>query len=105
MNAISADAAVKLPQTYDVDLLLRDLQTLRDVPTAPQPGPVAGASTTPAAAALSTAPMAFASHALRCSPSCTSCARPFAVSSMRQLRRSAGRRVRTTGAPARCAAL
>ncbi len=39
MNATSADAAVKLPQTYDVDLLLRDLQTLRDVPTAPQPGP------------------------------------------------------------------
>jgi hypothetical protein len=39
MNAMSADAAVKLPQTYDVDLLLRDLQTLRDVPTAPQPGP------------------------------------------------------------------
>lgn len=39
MNTISGDAAVKLPQTYDVDLLLRDLQTLRDVPTAPQPGP------------------------------------------------------------------
>jgi hypothetical protein len=43
MNAISADAAVKLPQTYDVDLLLRDLQTLRDVPTKlSRDGPVPG---------------------------------------------------------------
>jgi hypothetical protein len=36
---VSTDAAVRLPRTYDVDLLLRDLQMLRDVPTAPQPGP------------------------------------------------------------------
>jgi len=39
MNELSTDAAVRLPKTYDVDLLVRDLQTLRDVPTAPQPGP------------------------------------------------------------------
>jgi len=31
--------AVRLPRTYDVDLLNRDLQTLRDVQGAPQPGP------------------------------------------------------------------
>src|SRR5258708_9141704 len=31
--------AVRLPRTYDVELLRRDLQTLRDVQVAPQPGP------------------------------------------------------------------
>ena len=31
--------AVKLPRTYDVELLRQDLQTLRDVQGAPQPGP------------------------------------------------------------------
>ena len=31
--------AVRLPRNYDVALLTRDLQTLRDVQTAPQPGP------------------------------------------------------------------
>jgi hypothetical protein len=35
----NADIAVRLPRTYSVDLLERDLQTLREVPTAPQPGP------------------------------------------------------------------
>ncbi|HEY0796098.1 MAG TPA: aspartyl/asparaginyl beta-hydroxylase domain-containing protein [Acidisarcina sp.] len=39
MTTITSDAAVRLPITYNVDLLLRDLQVLRDVPTAPQPGP------------------------------------------------------------------
>src|SRR5450755_4690071 len=39
MATMTSDAAVRLPITYDVDLLLRDLQVLRDVPTAPQPGP------------------------------------------------------------------
>jgi aspartyl/asparaginyl beta-hydroxylase len=34
-----ADIAVRLPRTYDVDLLLRDFRALSDVPTAPQPGP------------------------------------------------------------------
>ena len=33
------DITVRLPRTYSVDLLERDLQTLRGVPTAPQPGP------------------------------------------------------------------
>jgi len=33
------DVAVRLPRTYSVDLLERDLQVLREVPTAPQPGP------------------------------------------------------------------
>jgi Aspartyl/Asparaginyl beta-hydroxylase len=35
----NSDYAVRLPRTYDVDLLVRDLQVLSDVPTAPQPGP------------------------------------------------------------------
>lgn len=40
MNTIiGADAAVRLPITYDVDQLLHDLRILSDVPTAPQPGP------------------------------------------------------------------
>jgi hypothetical protein len=39
MTATNTDAAVRLPRTYDVDLLVRDLHVLRDVPTAPQPGP------------------------------------------------------------------
>lgn len=39
MNIGNSDAAVRLPRTYDVDLLVRDLQVLSDVPTAPQPGP------------------------------------------------------------------
>jgi hypothetical protein len=33
------DVAVRLPRTYDPDLLMRDLQVLRNVPSAPQPGP------------------------------------------------------------------
>lgn len=32
-------AAVRLPRTYDVDRLVQDLQVLRNVPSAPQPGP------------------------------------------------------------------
>jgi hypothetical protein len=39
MNNGNQDAAVRLPRTYDPDLLVRDLQVLSDVPTAPQPGP------------------------------------------------------------------
>ncbi len=39
MSIVGSDAAVRLPITYDVDLLVRDLQVLSDVPTAPQPGP------------------------------------------------------------------
>jgi hypothetical protein len=39
MTICENDAAVRLPRTYDADLLMRDLQTLRTVPTAPQPGP------------------------------------------------------------------
>jgi len=35
----NSDAAVRLPRNYDADLLVRDLQVLRDVPSAPQPGP------------------------------------------------------------------
>jgi hypothetical protein len=35
----NTDIAVRLPRTYSVDLLERDLQALREVPTAPQPGP------------------------------------------------------------------
>ena len=34
------DVAVRLPRTYDPDLLMRDLQVLRNVPSAPQPGPL-----------------------------------------------------------------
>ena len=33
------DIAVRLPRTYSVDLLERDLKVLREVPKAPQPGP------------------------------------------------------------------
>jgi Aspartyl/Asparaginyl beta-hydroxylase len=39
MTATYTDAAVRLPKTYDVDLLLRDLDTLREVRKAAQPGP------------------------------------------------------------------
>lgn len=39
MNSGNLDAAVRLPRTYDPEALLRDLRVLRDVPTAPQPGP------------------------------------------------------------------
>jgi hypothetical protein len=39
MIQANTDIAVRLPRTYSVDLLERDLQTLREVPTAPQPGP------------------------------------------------------------------
>jgi hypothetical protein len=39
MNIGNSDATVRLPRTYDVDLLVRDLRVLSDVPTAPQPGP------------------------------------------------------------------
>lgn len=39
MTTGDTDAAIRLPITYDVDLLVRDLQLLSDVPTAPQPGP------------------------------------------------------------------
>src|SRR5215471_5240573 len=35
----STDISVRLPRTYSIDLLERDLQALREVPTAPQPGP------------------------------------------------------------------
>ena len=39
MSTNHTDAAVRLPRTYDVDLLLRDFRALSDVPTSPQPGP------------------------------------------------------------------
>ena len=39
MSAINTDVTVRLPRTYDVDLLLRDLDVLREVPRASQPGP------------------------------------------------------------------
>jgi hypothetical protein len=39
MMHANTDITVRLPRTYSVDLLERDLQTLREVPTAPQPGP------------------------------------------------------------------
>jgi len=41
MNTSHANdpVAVRLPRTYDVDRLLSDLQILRDVKSAPQPGP------------------------------------------------------------------
>jgi hypothetical protein len=39
MIQANTDVAVRLPRTYSVDLLERDLQTLREVPSAPQPGP------------------------------------------------------------------
>ena len=38
-NSVATLMAVQLPRAYDVELLQRDLQTLRDVPRAPQPGP------------------------------------------------------------------
>lgn len=38
-NSVANLMAVRLPRTYDVELLQRDLQVLRDVPRAPQPGP------------------------------------------------------------------
>jgi hypothetical protein len=37
--AIQEPVAIRLPRTYDVDQLVRDLQSLRDVEAAPQPGP------------------------------------------------------------------
>jgi hypothetical protein len=39
MSTSNPDITIKLPRTYDVDLLLRDLDLLREVPRAPQPGP------------------------------------------------------------------
>lgn len=39
MTLNDSDFAVKLPRYYDPDLLIRDLQVLSNVPTAPQPGP------------------------------------------------------------------
>ena len=39
MTISNPDVAVRLPRTYDVDSLVRDLRVLRDVPSAPQPGP------------------------------------------------------------------
>jgi hypothetical protein len=39
MSPASDLVAVRLPQTYDVELLQRDLQTLQEVRRAPQPGP------------------------------------------------------------------
>jgi Aspartyl/Asparaginyl beta-hydroxylase len=39
MTTTNTDIAVRLPRTYDVDLLVRDLGVLREVPKATQPGP------------------------------------------------------------------
>src|SRR5215469_1684247 len=39
MTPTPFDGAVRLPRSYDPELLMRDLQVLREVPTAPQPGP------------------------------------------------------------------
>ena len=39
MTPSHVDVAVRLPRTYDVDLLMRDLAVLREVPRAAQPGP------------------------------------------------------------------
>ena len=39
MSNRTTDIAVRLPRSYDPELLVRDLQVLSDVPTAPQPGP------------------------------------------------------------------
>jgi hypothetical protein len=39
MSPINTDVTVRLPRTYDVDLLLRDMNVLREVPRASQPGP------------------------------------------------------------------
>ncbi len=46
MSAVNQKEVVtiRLPRTYDVELLKRDLQTLRDVQGAPQPGPYHAAS-------------------------------------------------------------
>src|SRR6266568_5718776 len=38
-SAISEPVAIRLPRTYDVAQLVRNLQVLRDVKAAPQPGP------------------------------------------------------------------
>src|SRR6266581_4426871 len=38
-SAISEPVTLRLPRTYDVAQLVRDLQVLRDVKAAPQPGP------------------------------------------------------------------
>src|SRR3974390_3114121 len=39
MSSTSDPAAVRLPRSYDVELLQRDLNTLQEVRRAPQPGP------------------------------------------------------------------
>lgn len=39
MPAASDPVAVRLPRTYDIELLRRDLNTLQEVRRAPQPGP------------------------------------------------------------------
>jgi len=39
MTAGNTDVTVRLPRTYNVDLLMRDFQLLHEAPTAPQPGP------------------------------------------------------------------
>jgi hypothetical protein len=38
-SKVQEPVAIRLPRTYDVDKLVRDLQVLRDVQAAPQPGP------------------------------------------------------------------
>jgi hypothetical protein len=38
-SLIQEPVTIRLPRTYDVDQLVRDLQTIRDVEAAPQPGP------------------------------------------------------------------
>jgi hypothetical protein len=39
MSSASDPVAIRLPRTYDVELLQRDLRTLQEVQRAPQPGP------------------------------------------------------------------
>jgi len=39
LSTIQEPVAIRLPRTYDVDQLVHDLQILRDVKAAPQPGP------------------------------------------------------------------
>lgn len=38
-SLLQEPVSIRLPRTYDVELLVRDLQLLRDVKAAPQPGP------------------------------------------------------------------
>lgn len=38
-SAVKEPVAIRLPRSYDVDRLIRDLQVLRDIKAAPQPGP------------------------------------------------------------------